>query len=127
MNLPNLKAIRDLALRWAESSGKNPEAWAELEELTENDPARAFRTIEEIHYLLTSIEPRDVSAWGRLAAGPLEMLLVRHGAEVVGAAEQLASSDAEFRKLLCGVWKSDMDEEVHARVQRISDPTYKFI
>jgi hypothetical protein len=86
-----------------------------------------MRTIEEIHHLITTTEPRDISAWGLLAAGPLQDLLVRHGEAVVNQVEALARDDAEFRKLLAGVLKSSMSDEIHIRVQKVTDPQYKFV
>ncbi len=121
-----LAAIRSLAARWVQVRGKFSDAWEELGELCRDEPEVAFRIIEEIHHLLSSNEPRDMEAWGLLAAGPLEDLLAENGEAVIAAAETLASNDPEFRKLLSGVWQNAMSDELFARLQRASDPTYRF-
>ena len=118
--------MRDLAARWAASRGHDPDAWDQLDRLVLDDPAAAFRTIEEIHHLICSAEPRDLEAWGLLAAGPLENVLAEHGDSVIDLTEALARSDPEFCKLIAGVWQNSITDDVFARVQRVADPTYKF-
>lgn len=51
-----------------------------------------------------------------LAAGPLEELLSRHGAELIEEIEVEARRSPEFNLLLGGVWKNSMSEEVWRRV-----------
>jgi len=121
-----LIAIRNLAARWVEVRGKFSDAWEALDLLCRENPVAAFRAIEEIHYVLVSSERRDMEAWGLLAAGPLEDLLAENGESVIEAAEALAKTDPEFRKLLSGVWQNSMSGEIYARVQKASDPTYRF-
>lgn len=57
-----------------------------------------------------------------LAAGPLEELLVAHGTELIDAIESLSNQDPNFKKLLGGVWKNDMSDELWARVQAVAGP-----
>jgi hypothetical protein len=52
-----------------------------------------------------------------LSAGPLEELLVEHGAAFIDRVEREALRDPQFIVLLGGVWKSTMDDRVWARVE----------
>lgn len=122
----NLLGIQNLATRWVAIRGKFSDAWEELDVLLRKEPAVAFRVIEEIHNVLVSSEPRDMQAWALLAAGPLEDLLAENGEAVIATAEALSKTDPEFRKLLSGVWQNSMSDELYARVQKASDPTYRF-
>ena len=97
-----------------------------MERLAGEQSTLAFRVIEEIHYPLVSAEPRDVEAWRLLAAGQPEHLLAENGESVIEAAEALAASDPEFRKLLSGVWRNATSDGLHARVQGASDPSWRF-
>jgi len=117
---------QQLAKAWVAVRGKYSEAWESLDHLIHSNAIAALRVIEEIHHLLMSAATRDMDAWGLLAAGPLEDLLADRGCEVIDLVEQLAKQQPEFRKLLSGVWKHGMDDELYARVQKASDPTFKF-
>ena len=61
-----------------------------------------------------------------IAAGPVEHLLGRHGAEFIDRVEARAAADATFARMLTGVWQHLTSEDVWARVQAIradvSDP-----
>ena len=54
-----------------------------------------------------------------LAAGPLEDLLAKQGAEFIDRVEELARKDPKFNYLLGGVWRSNMTAQVWQRVQSI--------
>jgi len=56
-----------------------------------------------------------------LAAGPLEDLLARHGATVIGRVEGEAKSNPAFATVLGGVWQSTMSDEIWERVQAVWD------
>lgn len=58
-------------------------------------------------------------AIGALAAGPLEDLLSKRGADFIDRIEELARKDPKFNHLLGGVWRNTMSDEVWERVQRI--------
>lgn len=51
-----------------------------------------------------------------LAAGPLEDALSKNGEAYIDQVEELARKDPKFRKLLAGVWKNAMSEDLWARV-----------
>jgi len=57
-----------------------------------------------------------------LAAGPLEDLLVAHGAELIDTIESLSSHNTNFQKLLGGVWKNDIPDEIWAHVKAVAGP-----
>lgn len=54
-----------------------------------------------------------------LSAGPLEDLLVRHGESMIDEFESIANKDSEFAKLLGGIWKNSMQEDVWQRLKKI--------
>ena len=61
-----------------------------------------------------------------IGAGPVEHLLGWHGEDFIARVEAQAAADATFARMLTGVWKYTMDDEVWARVQaiqsRVSNP-----
>jgi len=54
-----------------------------------------------------------------IAAGPVEHLLGTHGADAITRVETRAAADGSFARMLTGVWKHTMTDEVWARVQAI--------
>jgi hypothetical protein len=54
-----------------------------------------------------------------IAAGPMEHLLGKHGESWIGAVEDQAARDPKFVKMIGGVWKSMMTDEVWDRVQKL--------
>jgi hypothetical protein len=65
---------------------------------------------------------------GQIAAGPVEHLLGWHGEKLIAQVEQQAGADPKFARMLTGVWKYMISDEVWARVQaiqvRVLDPLY---
>jgi hypothetical protein len=61
---------------------------------------------------------------GVLAAGPLEDLLARQGAEFIDRVEELARKDPKFNYLLGGVWRNKMTDDVWQRVQAARHETW---
>jgi hypothetical protein len=59
---------------------------------------------------------RDDRELAGVAAGPLEEVLVAHGARLIDRVEVHAARDAKFRRALSGVWRSDINESTWARV-----------
>ena len=53
-----------------------------------------------------------------LAAGPLEDLLVRHGAAFIERAEHCSVEDPKFRAMLGMVWRNEISEAVWLRIQK---------
>ena len=56
-----------------------------------------------------------------LSAGDVEDLLAKHGDQFIDRIEADAHADPSFAKLLGGVWKSQMSDEVWSRVQAVMD------
>jgi hypothetical protein len=54
-----------------------------------------------------------------LAAGPLEDLLAKRGADFIDRVEELARKDPKFKYLLGGVWRNSMTDEVWERLQAL--------
>lgn len=59
-----------------------------------------------------------------LAAGPMEVILSKAGAEYIDRIEALACNDAKFNHLLGGVWKSNIPDIVWARVEKVRRETW---
>jgi hypothetical protein len=92
-------------------------AWAtDLYELEYDDPETLWLLILEIHAKDQSAQIQQV-----LAAGPVEGLLARDGERFIERIEIQARQDSKFAKLLGGVWKSGMSNEVWSRVQSVWD------
>lgn len=74
---------------------------------------------QEAWEMILSINERPLSdeAMSVLAAGPLEDLLVCHGQAFIERVEARAHQDPAFNRLLGGVWKNAMSEDVWQRVQ----------
>ena len=54
-----------------------------------------------------------------LAAGPIESLLALHGDQVMTWIERDAANDPRLARILGGVWKNLMDDDVWSRLQRV--------
>jgi hypothetical protein len=92
------------------------------------DLAMKFHDIEyhqpEILWaMIVAIHSRDQSIHIKqvLSAGPLENLLALHGEGFIDLVESEAQRDPSFAKLLGGVWKNRMSEEVWQRVQAVRE------
>jgi len=53
-----------------------------------------------------------------LAAGPLEDLIAKFGAQYIDQIEDLARKDPQFNDLLGGVWQNEATEEVWNRIEK---------
>jgi hypothetical protein len=69
--------------------------------------------IAAVHHAETE---REISY---IAAGPVEHILGWHGEEVIGWIEDQAKVDVKFSRMMTGVWKYRMSDEIWARVQAI--------
>lgn len=88
-------------------------AFEELHRLAQDDPARAWAVILRV----VQLAGQDQGALHNVAAGPLESLLVRHGAEVVGLIEREAMCNPGIKDLLLGVWGNAIDAAVWKRLE----------
>lgn len=95
----------------------HPDAWAsdELFErlLADPDAERDWPVILALVAGCRSIHQRY-----RVAAGPLEDYITRHGAAVIEQIEDQAGRDRRFRWMLQGVWQSGMSADVYLRMLR---------
>jgi hypothetical protein len=79
-----------------------------------DDPKLLWQLILAIH---SRDQSEDVTCV--LAAGPLEDLLAYHGPAFIEVVEQQANGDPAFAKLLCGVYRRSMSDDVWHRVTNI--------
>lgn len=84
--------------------------------LTKYLPRKAWRVILLIWSMDQSIETMQ-----NLSAGEIEELLSRNGPEMISFVEAEARRDPSFSKLLGGVWKNRMTDEVWSRLQAVWD------
>lgn len=54
-----------------------------------------------------------------IAAGPVEHLLGWHGEDYIGLVEEQAAANPKFARMLTGVWRYRMSEEVWSRVEQL--------
>jgi len=99
------------------SSEREAYAWAtDIYDLEYHDPETLWRLILAIHARDRSPLIQQV-----LSAGPVEDLLAKHGATFIERVETQALEDPAFAKLLGGVWKNSMTDEVWQRLQAVWD------
>jgi hypothetical protein len=84
--------------------------------LTKYLPHKAWRVI----LLIWSID-QSIKTMQSLSAGEIENLLTRNGIEIIALVEAEARRDPSFAKLLGGVWKNRMTDEVWSRLQAAWD------
>jgi hypothetical protein len=105
-----------VSLQYAERNSPEFDSlfWAHmrLDEILDNDAEHCWQIINEIR----EIDSSDFLL-SNLAAGPLEDLLARSGGAFIERIEKLAQKDEKFRRLLAGLWKNNIPDEIWARVQ----------
>ena len=79
----------------------------------EEHPEHAWETI-----LKVIAEPRAQAWLAHLAAGPMENLLNQHGAEFIERVESEARGNPAFARMLAGVNKFMMPDDIWQRVQK---------
>lgn len=90
-------------------------AYERISDLCEVDPETCWLVIDKIRCLDSSD-----AVISNLAAGPLEDLLVFHGAKFIDRVEAVANSDPVFKKLLAAVWKNEIDDAVWTRMRKVA-------
>jgi hypothetical protein len=101
----------------SEERERNFWAFMRLRELIRDDPEAAWSVIGKMLERDTS----DV-VLSNVGAGPLEDLLVAHGARFIDRIEKRAESDTTFKKVLGTVWKNAISEDVWQRVRAVAAP-----
>jgi hypothetical protein len=91
-------------------------AWERMSYLKDYLPEKAWTTI----LLIWSMD-QSQRTMQNLSAGPIEDLLSNHGPRMIEKVEAQARLDSSFAKLLGGVWKLNMTDEVWARLQAVWD------
>lgn len=121
MTQHELDRLADDWIRHHHATKGSPEreetAWTtDLYELEYHDP-------ETLWLLILAIHARDQSARIQevLSAGPVEDLLAKHGERFIERVESKARQDPIFAKLLGGVWKNTMSDEIWERLQAVWD------
>jgi hypothetical protein len=78
---------------------------------------------ETLWLLILAIHRKDHSPRVQelLSAGMVEDLLAMHGDKFIDRVEAEAQEDPSFAKLLGGVWKNQMSDQLWARVQAVWD------
>jgi hypothetical protein len=80
------------------------------------DPEYGFEIVLAIHQMDKKQEHIEI-----LAAGPVEDLLVHHGSFVIDKIVDVAKDDPGFARVLGGVWKSTMSDDVWHKVESARD------
>jgi hypothetical protein len=70
-------------------------------------------------FILAAIAHASDDELGHIAAGPIEHLLGKHGAQYIDKVEQRAEVDPKFARMIANVWKYMMTDEVWARVEAL--------
>lgn len=103
--------------KWASSSAGPDEppmtVFERVDELKYEDP----ETLWDVIRLALDASQDETEVIEVLAAGPLEDLLVHHGAEFIERVEQEARRNPRFAHLLGGVWQSSMADDLWRPVQ----------
>lgn len=94
-------------------------AWEKIIDLISNEPETAWDIIKKILKYDSSLK-----VISRLAAGPLEDLLVDHGDKFIDRVEEEAKKNPDFAKLLGGVWQNAMSDEIWERIQKVCDRSW---
>ena len=112
--------VRHFYLPKREKEG-SPYFWAfvKLYDLVRDEPEHAWRTIEEI----LRMDSCDAML-AYVAAGPVEDLLVHHGAEFIERVEEQAGRDPIFRKMLGAVWRNKISEDIWKRLKAVAGPPF---
>lgn len=120
---PDMKALAGawIAMHNAEHDSRvykdNFWAFEMLSEWCKVSPERCWEVIQAIR----AMDGSD-KILANVAAGPLEDLLVAHGHAYIDKIERLASTDAQFKIMLGGVWSNNISEDVFRRLKRVAGP-----
>ncbi|MES2889638.1 MAG: hypothetical protein V4739_16715 [Pseudomonadota bacterium] len=122
MNAPlPVAELLDAGHRWADwASSDSPDkglqgdliGWGEFDWTVNDHPELAWQALT-----VALDQPRMQAHLGKLAAGPLEDLLAKHGPAFIDRVESLAGANAKFAWMLGSVWQCNMLEPIWHRVQ----------
>ncbi len=74
---------------------------------------------QQWRFILSAVAHASDGELGHIAAGPVEHLLGKHGEEFIDEVERRADSAPKFARMLAGVWKYMMTDEVWTRIQAL--------
>jgi hypothetical protein len=89
-------------------------AYHQLNRLVDQEPEQALEVIRTAAEL-----QNDQMIEAVLAAGPLENLIARHGASIIGKLEAAAQASLKFRHLLGGVWPRSNEGGIVERIEAL--------
>ena len=108
----------DLAIKWIafHLHSKDEDMWAfeELLELVQNKPREAWKVINTIFSISSSVNVRK-----NLAAGPMEDLLSCHGHSFIDELEVRCRQDPHYARMIKSVWSGEMPGDIQARVKEM--------
>jgi hypothetical protein len=70
-------------------------------------------------FILAAVMHAADEELGDIAAGPVEHLLSKHGDRYIEEVERRVESDPKFARMLSGVWRHMMSDDVWARVEAL--------
>ena len=88
-----------------------------LDRLVRNEPEMAWNIIQ---MMVQNAGSDKILA--NIAAGPVEDVLAKHGHLLIGRIEAAARKEPVFKKMLGGVWRNAMSEDVWSRLQKVAGP-----
>lgn len=80
------------------------------------------KNVDEAWSVITEIFENNANkeiVMDNLAAGPLEDLLVYHGAEVINLVKKYCGSHSSFKEVVSGVWRNRIDLVVWDELQKL--------
>ncbi len=101
----------------AKGSVDRKETWYAVEmafDLVDSDPETLWKLV-----LAVLEKDRSNIILQNLAAGPMEDLLVKHGAMIIESIERQAQDDEIFASMLGGVWQNRMSDDAWDRVRKV--------
>lgn len=111
----NRETILDAWLEFVEGDDRQLWAMVKLLRMAEEDPAEALAIIVELMKRATS-----ENAIGQLTAGPLERLVSANGRAVIDSLEATAERQPRLRRMLAGIYRIDVPDDVWRRIVSIS-------
>jgi hypothetical protein len=114
-----VKAYIQFEYATAKTEGQYFWAWDRLNEYIYDKPEIAWIILKKI---VTADSSTQMLA--DLSAGPMEYFLVHHGPEFIDRVEEEARDNPIFAKLLGGVWKNVINEDIWKRIQKVCDKSW---
>ena len=114
MNKSNIEKIADNWIK-VQLSDSYSDSALDLD-LPFNHPNLCFNVILNILEKIDTVP--DNKLFSVLAAGPLDDLLHEHGSVMIDKIDTTARINPKFRKLLNGVWDSELDNSIKNRLSK---------